>query len=151
MQFMMQAMQGCIICVLPWGVNTVSTVLLAISTPTPLPPTPSIVVTLPINLLVDYNTVGPIYINTVLTWEMYMYLYTLWENYYSVIVNFKLKVTLSNWTWLVLQQTLCHGCTVGWSDIHLLSIFENGHYAADQVHFYESNYKKSANFAACNL
>ena len=51
----MQAMQGCIICVLPWGVNTVSTVLLAISTPTPLPPTPSIVVTLPINLLVDYN------------------------------------------------------------------------------------------------
>ena len=51
----MQAMQGCIICVLPWGVNTVSTVSLAISTPTPLPPTPSIVVTLPINLLVDYN------------------------------------------------------------------------------------------------
>ena len=36
-------------------------------------------------------------------------------------------------------------CVVGWSDIELFSYFENGHYAADQVYFYDS--KKSANLA----
>ena len=33
-------------------------------------------------------------------------------------------------------------CTVGWSDLALLAIFENGHYAANQIYFYESNSKK---------
>ena len=28
---------------------------------------------------------------------------------------------------------------VGWSDIVLFAILENGHYAADLVYFYESN------------
>ena len=37
--------------------------------------------------------------------------------------------------------------TVGWSDLVLLAIFENGHIADDQVYFYEFNSKKSANFA----
>ena len=37
--------------------------------------------------------------------------------------------------------------TVGWSDLVLLAIFENGHIAVDQVYFYEFNSKKSANFA----
>ena len=32
-------------------------------------------------------------------------------------------------------------CTVGWSDTELWAIFENGHYAAHQVYFYESNIK----------
>ena len=31
---------------------------------------------------------------------------------------------------------------LGWSDIELFFDFENGHYAADQVYFYESNAKK---------
>ena len=35
---------------------------------------------------------------------------------------------------------------VGWSDIALFAIFENGHYAADQVYFYESNLKKIVEF-----
>ena len=26
-------------------------------------------------------------------------------------------------------------CTIGWSDLTLFSIFENGHFAADQVYF----------------
>ena len=39
--------------------------------------------------------------------------------------------------------------SLGWSDIELFAIFENGHYAADQVYFYQSNSKKSANLAAC--
>ena len=30
-------------------------------------------------------------------------------------------------------------------------IFENGHYAADEVYFYESYFKKSANFKVLNL
>ena len=33
------------------------------------------------------------------------------------------------------------------SDIELFSIFENRHYAADQVYFYESNSKNSAKFS----
>ena len=31
--------------------------------------------------------------------------------------------------------------------LNFFTIFENGHYAADQVYFYESNSKKLANFA----
>ena len=31
--------------------------------------------------------------------------------------------------------------------LNFFTIFENGHYAADQVYFYESNSKTSANFA----
>ena len=30
---------------------------------------------------------------------------------------------------------------LGWSDIVFLGIFENGHYAADELYFYESNFK----------
>ena len=37
--------------------------------------------------------------------------------------------------------------SIGWSDIYLFLIIENGHYAADQVYFYESNSKKWANLA----
>ena len=37
---------------------------------------------------------------------------------------------------------------VGWSDISFFSIFENSHYAAKQLYFYEFNSQKSANLAA---
>ena len=41
---------------------------------------------------------------------------------------------------LTLQGTLC---PVGWSDLLLIEIFENGHIAADQVYnVYELTYKK---------
>ena len=35
------------------------------------------------------------------------------------------------------------------SEKELLSIIENGHYAADQVYSYKSNSKNSANLDAC--
>ena len=38
--------------------------------------------------------------------------------------------------------------TLGWSDWAIFAIFEKGHYATDQVYFYESNSKKSANLNA---
>ena len=34
------------------------------------------------------------------------------------------------------------------SDIEVFLTFENGHYVADQVYFYESNSKQSANLVA---
>ena len=34
------------------------------------------------------------------------------------------------------------------SDIEVFSTFENGHYVADQVYFYESNSEQSANLVA---
>ena len=37
---------------------------------------------------------------------------------------------------------------VGWNDKALLAIFENGHYAADQEYFYESNSKKTVYLGA---
>ena len=40
------------------------------------------------------------------------------------------------------------GWLVGWNDLVLFAIFENGHFAADQVYFYEFNSKKSANLPA---
>ena len=42
---------------------------------------------------------------------------------------------------------LLWGWTLGWSDIE--PFFLNGHYAADQVYFYEGNSQKSANLATC--
>ena len=38
--------------------------------------------------------------------------------------------------------------TVGWSDIELFSIFDNGHYAADHEYFCECSSKKSVNLAS---
>ena len=37
----------------------------------------------------------------------------------------------------------CAVCTLDWSDIALLAIFENGHIAANQVSFYKFNSQKS--------
>ena len=37
--------------------------------------------------------------------------------------------------------------TLGWRDLPLFAILENGHIAADHVYFYEFNFKKLANFA----
>ena len=40
------------------------------------------------------------------------------------------------------------GWRMGWNDIALFAIFENGHYAAGQVYFYESKSQRSVNLAA---
>ena len=37
--------------------------------------------------------------------------------------------------------------SLGWSDIELFAIFENGHYAADQVYVYQSNSNKIGEFS----
>ena len=60
-----------------------------------------------------------------------------------------------NWSWFSCNIVKIHQhsvynivyryCTLGWSD---LALFENGHFPADQVYFYELNSKKSANLAA---
>ena len=52
----------------------------------------------------------------------------LWD---SVLLLLKMSQSFS--TRAYLRVTL-----VGWSDLALLTIFENGHYAANQVKFYES-------------
>ena len=48
-----------------------------------------------------------------------------------------------------LYSSVHDGWPVGWSDKEIFfGVFKNGHYAADQVYFYESNSIESANLAA---
>ena len=39
-----------------------------------------------------------------------------------------------------------YSCTVGWSDLALFEIVENGHIAVDHVHFLGVQFLKSASF-----
>ena len=55
------------------------------------------------------------------------------------------------WTYVEagLGKPLSDNYAEGWSDIALFfAIFENGHYAADQVYCFESNYEESWNMGA---
>ena len=50
------------------------------------------------------------------------------------------------------RRLLCSGqAALGWSDLALFVIFENGKIAADQVYFFILNSKKSANFFSFSL
>ena len=54
----------------------------------------------------------------------------------TVINMSKFDITLLSLLMMKLARDWKY-CTVGWSDIAIF--FENGHYAADQIYFYESN------------
>ena len=56
----------------------------------------------------------------------------------TVINMSKFDITLLSLLMMKLARDWKY-CKVGWSDIAIF--FENGHYAADQVYFYESNSK----------
>ena len=62
-----------------------------------------------------------------------------------VIQRLCLHLPLSN---CPLEQFTCYACKQEWCDVALFAIFENAHHAVNQVYFYESNSKRSANMAA---
>ena len=62
-----------------------------------------------------------------------------------VIQRLCLHLPLSN---CPLEQFTCYACKLEWCDVALFAIFENAHHAVNQVYFYESNSKRSANMAA---
>ena len=55
------------------------------------------------------------------------------------------QLIISKYTSVYLQPSQVS--IIGWSDIEPFAIFKNGHNAADQIYFYESNSKTSVNLA----